>query len=124
MLDVLFEYIPFFPGKSWNLHYQIAAISRVHLWFSVGETAEKFVIKPDELQQCMFCLENRPVIFLKTTVEFARKVRELLKLESKEGGLCFDPDDTGKTVVFLQNLQKCTSQTLSWKFNEYDKFAL
>ena len=59
----------------------------------------------------MFCLENRPVIFLKTTMEFARKVRELLKLESNEGGLWFDPDDTGKTVVFLQNLQKCTSQS-------------
>ncbi|XP_078328229.1 uncharacterized protein LOC111102878 isoform X2 [Crassostrea virginica] len=79
----------------------LVAEDTISFYLEFEETTEKFFLKPDELQQCMFCLENRPVIFLKTTVEFARKVRELLKLESKEGGLWFDPDDTAMKHQFI-----------------------
>nr|XP_022293162.1 uncharacterized protein LOC111103878 [Crassostrea virginica] len=79
----------------------LVAEDSISFFLEFEETTEKFFIKPNELQQCMFCLENCPVIFLKTTVEFARKVRELLKLESKEGGLWFDPDDTALKHQFI-----------------------
>lgn len=67
----------------------------------IGEnSSERFIIKPDELQQCMFCLENKPVIFLKTTPEFAERVRQLLKIEEKNENSWFDPNDTGRIICF------------------------
>lgn len=67
----------------------------------IGEnSSERFIIKPDELQQCMFCLENYPVIFLKTTPEFAERVRQLLKIEEKNENSWFDPNDAGMIISF------------------------
>lgn len=67
----------------------------------IGEnSSERFIIKPDELQQCMFCLENKPVIFLKTTPEFAERVRQLLKIEEKNENSWFDPNDAGRIICF------------------------
>ncbi|XP_061195796.1 sentrin-specific protease 6-like isoform X2 [Saccostrea echinata] len=87
------------------------------------DNTHKFIIKPDELQQCMYCLENRPVIFLKTTPEFARKVREMLKLETVNGENGFDPNDHVMKhqfiTILLVSLGSLTSQKLECVLRKY-----
>ncbi|XP_062605609.1 sentrin-specific protease 6-like [Saccostrea cucullata] len=87
------------------------------------DNTHKFIIKPDELQQCMYCLENRPVIFLKTTPEFAQKVREMLKLETGNGESGFDPNDSVMKhqfiTILLVNLGSLTSQKLECVLRKY-----
>lgn len=40
------------------------------------------------------------MIFLKTTPEFAERVRQLLKIEEKNENSWFDPNDTGRIICF------------------------
>lgn len=40
------------------------------------------------------------MIFLKTTPEFAERVRQLLKIEEKNENSWFDPNDTGRIISF------------------------
>lgn len=40
------------------------------------------------------------MIFLKTTPEFAERVRQLLKIEEKNENSWFDPNDAGMIISF------------------------
>lgn len=90
-----------FVGKKRNFERHFNLMNETEFLSSVGEnSSERFIIKPDELQQCLFCLENKPVIFLKTTPEFAQRVRQLLKIEEKNENNWFDPNDAGRMTCF------------------------